>query len=322
MRKLLLIMVLFVVFLIWDFNRFLSTPVSFTANTLVVEQGMGFNDLREDLIKNNQSLLATVYYPLYIKLTSPGLKFGPHSIDTNATVESLIASLGQDPDDVRVRLPEGERLEVFAKTLALAGLGNEKDILACFKTCEVVAPSLFDDVSGYEGFLFPDTYVFSPASSPKQIVELLLKNFRNKFEPLVGKYSGFLVQHKPRDIVIIASLLEREAISLEDKRIVAGVLYNRIDAGMRLDVDATVSYMKGDWRSPITYEDLQRDSPYNTRKNPGLPPGPICNPGLVSLEAAMSPAPSSYLYYLTGNNGHMYYAKTLEEHNVNKEKFL
>ena len=102
----------------------------------------------------------------------------------------------------------------------------------------------------------------------------------------------------------------------------AGVLYNRIDAGMRLDVDATVSYMKGDWRSPITYEDLQRDSPYNTRKNPGLPPGPICNPGLVSLEAAMSPAPSSYLYYLTGNNGHMYYAKTLEEHNVNKEKFL
>ena len=130
-----------------------------------------------------------------------------------------------------------------------------------------------------------------------------------------------IVRDTYRD-VIIASLLEREAVSLEDKRIVAGILYNRIDVGMRLDVDATVSYMKGDWRAPITYEDLQRDSPYNTRKNLGLPPGPICNPGLVSLEAAMSPAPSSYLYYLTGNNGHMYYAKTLEEHNVNKEKFL
>ncbi len=322
MRKILLIVVLFAVFLIWDFHRFLSSPLSLPGNTLVVEQGMGFNDLRGDIIEKNQAFLASIYYPLYIRFTKPSLKFGPHTIPTDTTVESLIVVLGNDPDDVKVRLAEGERIEVFAKTLARSGLSSEKEILTCFKSCEVVAPSLFNNVSGYEGFLFPDTYVFGPAATPKQIVELLLKNFRNKFEPLVSKYAGFLEQHKPRDIVIMASLLEREAVSLEDKRIVAGILYNRINAGMRLDVDATVSYMKGDWRAPITYEDLQKDSAYNTRKNTGLPPGPICNPGLVSLEAAMSPTLTNYFYYLTGSNGQMYYAETLTEHNLNKEKFL
>lgn len=322
MRKILLIVVLFVMFLIWDFYRFLSSPISLDSNVLVVEQGMGFNDLRGDIIEKNQSLLAAIYYPLYIRFTKPILKSGPHSIPANTTVESLVIVLGSDPDDVRVRLAEGERIEVFAKTLARSGLSSEKEILTCFKSCESIAPSLFDSVSGYEGFLFPDTYVFGPAATPKQIVELLLKNFRNKFEPLVAKYGRFLETHSARNSVIMASLLEREAVSLEDKRMVAGILYNRMDAGMRLDVDATVSYIKGDWRAPITYEDLQVDSPYNTRKNVGLPPGPICNPGLVSLEAAMSPTKSEYYYYLTGNNGQMYYAKSLNEHNLNKERFL
>lgn len=322
MRKIVLAIILFVVFLIWDYHRFAQSPVALESRVLVVEQGMGFNDLKVNLLKNNQALLAGLYYSLYIRMGAPSLRSGPHTIPANTSLETVVSILGHDPDNVRVRLPEGERMEVFAESLARAGLSSSGDILVCFKSCADIGSALFDEGTGYEGFLFPDTYVFGPTASPKQIVGLLLKNFRNKIEPLITKYSLFLEKHTLRDTVILASLLEREAISLEDKRIVAGILYNRLEAGMRLDVDATVSYIKGDWRSPITYSDLQSDSAYNTRKKGGLPPGPICNPGLISLEAAMSPLPSAYLYYLTGSNGQMYYAKTLEEHNLNKAKFL
>ena len=99
-------------------------------------------------------------------------------------------------------------------------------------------------------------------------------------------------------------------------------MYARLAKNIRLDVDATVLYIKGDWRAVLTMSDLSSNSLYNTRRVKGLPPGPICNPGLESLEAALSPQTTSYLFYLTGSNGEMYYAKTLEEHNVNKQNYL
>lgn len=322
MRKIAIAIVILVVFLIWDYHRFLSSVLNIEKNILVVEQGMGFNDLEAAITNKNEGIFASLYYPLYVRIKAPALRSGPHIIPANTSFESAITILSRDPDNIRVRLPEGDRMELFAEILSKSGLGAKNDLLACFKGCAQVGGALFDEKSGYEGFLFPDTYVFGPNTSPAEIVELLLKNFRNKIEPLITKYSGFLENHSVRNVVILASLLEREAVSLEDKRIVAGILYNRLKEGMRLDVDATVSYIKGDWRAPITYSDLQSNSAYNTRKSGGLPPGPICNPGLISLEAAMSPTPSQYFYYLTGSNGQMYYARTLEEHNWNKSKFL
>ncbi len=323
MKKLLLLLLLIVVFLWWDWSRFLDSPVIVSRSVLVVEKGSGLNDFQDKLLNANNALLSAVYYPIYIRLNKPNLKYGPHTIKDGTSFADAIGVLAEDPDDIKVRLPEGERFEVFADILSSVGLSNRSDLIDCFKWCVVDGyQSLLDSQSGYEGELFPDTYILPPNATAKLIVTSLLKNFRNKFDPLARKYSSFLQQHSAREVVIIASLLEREAKSLEDKRIVAGILYERLKIGMRLDVDATVSYLKGDWRSPLTYNDLAINSPYNTRKNRGLPAGPICNPGTESLEAAMSPTSLGYLYYLTGNNGSMYYARTLEEHNLNKAKYL
>ncbi len=323
MKKLLVILLLLVGFLLWDWSRFLDSPVSVSRSVLVVEKGSGFNDFQDKLLGTNQSFLAAIYYPIYIRVYSPNLKYGPHTVKDGIKFTDAIAVLAEDPDDIKVRLPEGERLEAFADVLSSAGLSNKNELINCFKSCVVDGyQGLLDSQSGYEGELFPDTYILPPNATAKQIVAVLLKNFRSKFDPLAKQYGAFLQQYSARDVVIIASLLEREAKSLEDKQIVAGILYDRLKIGMRLDVDATVSYIKGDWRSPITYSDLAIDSPYNTRKKSGFPAGPICNPGEESLKAAMSPLSQGYLYYLTGSNGSMYYARTLEEHNLNKAKYL
>jgi len=228
-----------------------------------------------------------------------------------------------EPAHVLIRLPEGERMEFFAARLSDFGIVPKDKMLACFKSCQKSDyASFFSAESGYEGFLFPDTYSFMPNSSPEEILEKLLENFKTRFDPLAKKYAAFLRDRSLRDVVIIASLLEREAKTLEDKRIIAGILYARLAKNIRLDVDATVLYIKGDWRAVLTMSDLSSNSLYNTRRVKGLPPGPICNPGLESLEAALSPQTTSYLFYLTGSNGEMYYAKTLEEHNVNKQNYL
>ena len=131
-----------------------------------------------------------------------------------------------------------------------------------------------------------------------------------------------------KNTLILASLLEREAKGLDDKKIVAGILLNRLHLAMPLQVDASVQYAKDSllkpekyWQ-PITREDLKIDSPYNTYKNSGLPPSPICNPGLNSLIAAYHPSPTDYIYYIHDTTGQIHYAKTLDEHNANVAKYL
>lgn len=323
MKKLLVVLLLLVVFLLWDWNRFIDSPVVVDRAILVVEKGGGFNDFKDELLNSNSAFLSKIYYPIYIRIYNPALKYGPHTIKDGTSFTDAVAILAEDPDDIKVRLPEGERLTVFADILSSVGLSTRDELINCFKTCLVDGyQSLLDSQSGYEGVLFPDTYILPPSATAKQVVALLLKNFRSKFDPLAKQYAAFLQVHSARDVVIIASLLEREAKSLVDKQIVAGILYERLKIGMRLDVDATVSYIKGDWRDPITYSDLAIDSPYNTRKKNGLPVGPICNPGEESLRAAMTPVSQGYLYYLTDNNGAMHYAYTLEEHNLNKARYL
>ena len=172
----------------------------------------------------------------------------------------------------------------------------------------------------YEGYLFPDTYHIAPDATAEDVVRLMRENFAAK---TAGLKSAIEVSGNSfSDIVIMASILEREARSLAEKKMVAGILWNRIARGMPLQVDAVFGYIYGrDTFSP-SLEDLAIDSPYNTYKNKGLPPGPISNPGLASLEAAAAPTKSNYLYYLTGSDGKMYYATTFTGHKANRTAYL
>ena len=184
-----------------------------------------------------------------------------------------------------------------------------------------------------EGFLFPDTYQFSRGVSGEEVVEKMRENFEKKITPeLREEIEG---QGKTIfEIVIMASLLEKEVKTFEDKELVSGILWKRLENGMPLQVDATITYITGKrttnpegvasrpYGAKISKEDLQIDSPYNTYKYLGLPPGPICNPGLHSINAAIYPKNSQYWYYLSDSEGKTYFSETLEKHNFYKAKYL
>lgn len=171
-----------------------------------------------------------------------------------------------------------------------------------------------------EGFLFPDTYFFLPTVSPDNVIKVMSDNFNEKIKGIEESIENF---GKPlRDVVTMASILEKEAATPEDRRIVSGILWKRIKIGMPLQVDAAFVYVNGETTEDLSIDELKIDSPYNTYRYRGLPKGPIGNPGLDAIRAALEPQSSPYLYYLSDNKGVMHYSKTFEEHKENKAKYL
>ena len=217
----------------------------------------------------------------------------------------LAGSFGIPP--VKITFPEGLTVREMADRIS--------------SKIPTISASEFIAAAGpYEGYLFPDTYHVAPDATAADVVALMRQNFEAK---TVGMQSAVQASgHTFSQIVVMASILEREARSLAEKKMVSGILWNRIDRGMPLQVDAVFGYIYGrDTFSP-SLEDLTIDSPYNTYKNKGLPPGPISNPGIASLQAAASPTKSNYLYYLTGQDGLMHYATTFAQHRANRKAYL
>jgi UPF0755 protein len=169
-----------------------------------------------------------------------------------------------------------------------------------------------------EGYLFPDTYFIDPQNFySENLIQMMLDNFSAKLGDELDKTHD----HSLSDIIIMASIMEKEVRTDKDRPIVAGILWKRLESNWMLGADATLLYLKND-RS-INYNDLQADSPYNTRNHTGLPPGPICNPGLKSIMAAINPQQSPYFFYLTKpDTGEVVYAETNDQHNANKVKYL
>lgn len=171
-----------------------------------------------------------------------------------------------------------------------------------------------------EGYLFPDTYFFMPSDT----TEAILSVFNNTYHTRLSKLRRDIEDsgHTEREILTMASILEKEANKEEDRRRIAGVLWHRIDIGMPLQVDAVFPYILGKNTFEVTLEDLKYDSPYNTYKYKGLPPGPINNPGVGTITAALNPIPSNYVFFLSDLDGNFHYATTYDQHLANKKKYL
>lgn len=225
---------------------------------------------------------------------------GEYTFASPASTFEILSQISKRPVSLAVLIPEGFTKEQIADRLAKYIMHfNRADFLGKAK----------------EGYLFPDTYYFYAFSTNDEI----LQEFNNKFNQNTLENFGRL---PTKDEVIIASMLEREAKDPQDMKIISGIIQNRLKIGMALQIDSTVLYGKGAWQDRVFYRDLKKDSDYNTYLNPGLPIGPISNPGLNAISAAMNPAKTDYFYYLTGKDGKMYYAKTAEEHIKNKIKYL
>ena len=217
-------------------------------------------------------------------------------------------------------VPEGANVFDIAARVEQDGLGTRQQLLDAVESQTSLIADLDPRASSLEGYLFPDTYRFSPTTSAVQMVTVMVRRFRQ-----VAAQLG-LKQNTHR-IVTLASLIERETAVNSDRPLVASVFENRLAKNMPLRTDPSVIYgleLKGGWRGTIFESDLTRDTPYNTYLHTGLPPGPVANPGIASLRAAMDPAKTNYLYFVAASldaQGHSRFASTLDEHNRNVELY-
>lgn len=163
-----------------------------------------------------------------------------------------------------------------------------------------------------EGYLFPDTYLFLPNVTTDHILEEMEDNFVTRVGEIEGDFASSTLSLQ--EVLTMASLLEKEARTTESRKMIAGILYNRLAIDMPLQVDAVFGYINGTNTYSPKFSDLEIDSPYNTYLYKGLPPGPIANPGIDSILAVLHPTPSDYIFYLTGRDGNMYYSETFEQH--------
>ena len=171
-----------------------------------------------------------------------------------------------------------------------------------------------------EGYLFPDTYFFLPMASPGEIIDEMYSNFTDKIKHLEAPISAS--GRTLHEIITMASILEEEVRSTKNRKIIAGILWKRLDAGMLLQVDAPFQYFLGRNSFTVTLDDLANDSPYNTYKHKGLPPGPISNPSLDAIISSVYYEETPYWFYLSDFDNNVHYAKTFEEHKENKRQYL
>ncbi len=221
--------------------------------------------------------------------------------------------------EVIKRLSRGDYQIQAKKITLIEGLTvREMSTEFASKFYNISAEEFMAAASSSEGYLFPDTYYFPENVRPDEIVQKLKLTFNEK----IAEHPEILRSDKSlRDIVIMASIIEKEATT-ESMQEVSNILWNRIMEGMPLQVDAGFVYERGKHTFELSLDDLKEDSPYNTYVRLGLTPTPISNPGIQALLAAAFPEPTDNFYFLTGYDGEMYYAKTLNEHDANKEKYL
>jgi UPF0755 protein len=264
-----------------------------------IEKGQGLFEIGENLEKEGL-IKSKIFFYFYVfligkeKNLQAGKYFLSSSMNIPETAQKIIKG---DIAKMKVTIPEGFTVKEIEERLGI----------------KLPAENL-------EGYLFPDTYYFPIDISGEEVAKIMRENFEKKISPYKEEIekSGKTLQ----EIVIMASLIEKEVKTKEEKELASGILWKRLKSGIPLQVDATITYITGKKTTKIPLQDLQIDSPYNTYKYKGLPPGPICNPGLESILAALYPKDSDYWYYLSKPDGQTIFFKNYEEFIAAKAKYL
>jgi UPF0755 protein len=299
------------------------TPVSQATAPLrfIVIPGLPLKQIASNLKKQNLIKNELVFRILVTRLgITTKIQAGDYRIAASLSSTEIAKMLTHGAIDIWITFPEGRRIEEQAQILE-EKLNDSSNDNYQFNKEEYISLAK-------EGYMFPDTYLIPKDASASAAVEKL----RSTFDAKVGKAllaKGLKNNLTENQVVILASLIERESRTIEEKAIISGILHNRLKIGMALQVDATVQYGKGydvakkSWWPPVFLQDYKTvNSPYNTYLINGLPPAPIANPGLESIRAAAEPAQTDYLYYLHDAKGKIHYAQTAEEHSQNIRDFL
>lgn len=303
--------------------------------TFIVEKGMGSAEIAS-LLEDQGIIRNGLFFRGYLKWVKEGSSFkaGTYTASPGDSYDELIARLNAGDvvkeETVVFTIPEGFTAKQVADKLAEAWnqpadvflqLINSGTGLNAVSTLKI--PEDANLRHRLEGYLFPETYELVKDSTPQEVVEAMLEQLTKKLDSIPDWQEKLaergLTLH---ELLTVASLVEREVVVDEERPLVAGVIYNRLNKGQNLEIDATVQYLLDKQKERLLNKDLKVESPYNTYRNPGLPPGPIGSPGLASIEAALRPEASDYYFYVTkkdGSQGHLF-GKTYKEHLANIKK--
>lgn len=295
----------------------------------VVGKGEGATLVAEKLEQAGiiRSRFPFLYYVMRAHL-APRLQSGEYRLSGGLSIPEIVDQLVQGkviPPGVKVTFPEGYTIQMMAKRLTDNGLPG--DAFAAIVTHpfpkwreRYTFLQSVPEGKSLEGYLFPDTYLFPQEATAELIVNELLKTFEKKALPLFATYQG-KTKLSPYQSLILASIIEEEGKAGEERRIISDIFLKRLAIGQPLQSDATVNYALGTSRMQPSLKDIDTDSPYNTYRYAGLPPTPIANPGIESLEAALNPLPNDYYYFLNNlTTGETVFSKTFEEHVANRAK--
>lgn len=297
-----LIIILLSGFLVWFGIYMPKSPYSEEAATFLVKKGdnierIGVNLQSQGLIRHKYFFIGYILY----KNKTKEMKAGQYELSSSMNIPDIVE-----------KLVSNDRIK---KLITIIEGWTIRDINNYLRDKGGTVPSEL------EGYLFPDTYEIFPEDGIEKIVAKMRANFEKKLTPELREEIVSQGKTIP-EIVIMASMLEKEVKTFEDKKIVSGILWKRLESNMFLQVDATIIYLTNRKTTKILKEELKIDSFYNTYKYKGLPPAPICNPGLESILAAIEPQKSEYWFYLSTLEGETIFSQTLKEHNIAKEKYL
>lgn len=313
--------------LIWLFINSVFGPVDAKNKenkNVIIAAGSSTSKIADTLLEE-KLINSSFFYRLYIRVNSfdGKLKAGDYELSPSMSMKEITDNLlkGQIKS-VSFTIPEGYTLDQIAEVLISKGLVDEKEFWRVVKEESFSEFDFLKDLpkgeKRLEGYLFPDTYKISKGTSEKQIVSMMLKRFEDIYKGLPENKSGLAL----KDMITLASVVEKEAKVAEERPIIAAVFLNRLKENMVLQSCATVQYVLPERKEKILNIDTEIDSPYNTYKNIGLPPGPIGNPGKASLSAVCQPKDTNYLYFVANpdGSGRHLFATTFEGHKKNRRK--
>lgn len=336
-----LLIVIFGVAFVFFWGFYLPKDATSEEVIFLIEKGEGMSQIAMNL-EQQELINSSYFFIIYGKITEKGrvLKPGSYKISAKMPVSQIIEMFVKGAED-RLLIIEGWNLRDIADFLednnygtkeefyalvgtpptyidgrVVAGMSGENNFKEEFDFLKEVPENL-----SLEGYLFPDTYFISPGTSMESIIRSVLSNFKQKINSLVkeelenSSMSLF-------EVITKASLIEKEVVLYEDKQLVAGIINNRLKKNMRLQIDATITYLTQKRSVQIPITETRINSPYNTYVNHGLPLGPICNPGIESIRAVLNPKESDYLYYLSKPTGETVFSRTHEEHVKAKNEYL
>ena len=319
----------------WSLN--VNTPISSTSHSVVfhVDPGETPTQIGQDLF-NLGLIRNTIAFDLYTRVTNAGpkLEAGVFVLNKNMSLAQIVSALQHGTANQKsITLPEGLPIREHAKVVESKGVGTAVDYIAAAKdpawraTYTFLPSQAGNPDAPFEGYLFPDTYLVDPAAGVRGLIKEQLDQFGVVFSADLRAQIAQATPARPAEsiqsIVILASMVEREANKDSDRGNVCSVYYNRLKVGMPLGVDATLLYGLGRLTPEPTYPELQANNPWNTRQHAGLPPGPISNPGKAALLACINPPQTPYLYYFTDPQGvthfqtnHDDFCRELQQHGM------